>query len=47
MGHVHNNWGRTEDGGEMKVGNEIVTYQKVYCTCGKYMENRITSRRKA
>jgi hypothetical protein len=45
--HTHDTNGRTESGGEMKIGDEIVTYDKVHCTCGEYVENRVTNRRKA
>jgi hypothetical protein len=47
MGHRHDSNGRTESGIEIKVGNEIVTYEKVYCTCGTLVENRVTNRRPA
>jgi hypothetical protein len=46
MGHKHDTNGNREGPYSMFVGDEHVTYYKVYCTCGKYMTNDIVSREK-
>lgn len=42
--HTHDTNGTREDKGWQKVGRDLVHYERVYCTCGKPMENNIIDR---
>jgi len=42
-GHNHDTDGKTENA-SITIGDELVGYTKVYCTCGALIENNVTSR---
>lgn len=44
--HVHDSNGGSSEEKEMRIGNQIVTYKRVTCSCGD-TRNEITSTRTA
>lgn len=42
--HTHDYNGKTQPGGVQQVGNELVTYREIYCTCGHHMQNLVVRR---
>lgn len=46
MSHDHNRDGAQVPRPAIPVGNEMVVYTEIRCTCGAVMENNVTSRTK-